>query len=412
MLYKNSPPLAIDDQHHLTSIGCPVFDAKISMSERDSWPPKIADTPHLTRQNTTPNMHVVDLDPFDTENVHIFVYSSPLNVVNKITVSPRSTSLKDGGQIPNRSWRSRVPSVRMPPSDLWAITSSKTSQDLSASTSPSEIIPASSSWMWAKPSHSHHRPTSEREPLRTMSQAPIGSERYIWSSTPGTGSSSTPVSAIISHPLPPGLCATPVKKLSQPAPTAFVDVLSENKRRNPHAPSMVSMFNPLREKVPFRAWACMPSSSRQVRGPIGTLSIPSVRFRTSLYAIPVRARKDCEWASNALSKGKEYWLNKTRNHCHDCRQETLCKKLLVFSYLNRQALFLYGPPAPRDESTDDEMEVDDRNAESYDEDLLDSPTLRDFDDFDDYDDFGDGNSVDDALMDDHQDVYMGSQSLF
>ncbi|KAF8071660.1 hypothetical protein FPV67DRAFT_889415 [Lyophyllum atratum] len=403
MLYKNSLPLEIDDQHHLTSIGCPVFNAKISMSKRNSWPPQITDTLNLTCEQPASNMHVADLDPCDMENVHVFLYSSSLDAMTKISPCQRSLGLKDGRQIPNRSSRSRLPSIRMPPSDLWTMTPSKTSQALSTSTSPPEILPPN----WAKLSHLPPRPTSEREPLRTMSQAPIGSERHRWTSTPGAGSSSTPVSAII--PRPPGPCATPVKKSPEPAPTAFVDVLCENRRRNPHAPSMVSLFNPLREMVPFRAWACMPSSSRQARGAHGTLTLPSARYRTSLYTIPVRARKDCEWASNGLSRGKEYWLNKTRSHCRDCRQETLRIKLLAFSYLHRQSVFLYGPPILMVPSNDDEMEVDDPKAEPYDDDLLDSPTLRDFDDFDDFDD---ESSDDDAVLNDHRDVDMWNRSLF
>ncbi|GLB40137.1 hypothetical protein LshimejAT787_0800080 [Lyophyllum shimeji] len=408
MLYKNSLPLLIDDQDDLTSIGCPVFAAKIRMSKRTSWPPEITDTVHLTCEKPTPNMHTCDLDHSDTENIHIFLYPSPPVAVHKVATSgPRIP--KDGRQIPNRSLRSRPPSVRMPPPDLWAFTPSKTSRGLALSTPSSEIVPASTSSSWTQQPHFHHRPTSEREPLRTMSQAPIGFERHTWSSTAGAGSSSTPVSSIIPHALPPEPCATPVKKLSEPAPTAFVDVLSENKRRNPYAPAMVSMFNPLREKIPFRAWACMPACSRQLRGSNGTPSLPSARYRTSLFAIPVRARKECEWACSALSKGKEHWLNRTRNHCSHCRHETLCKKLLVFSYLNRQAQFLYGPMTPRADNNDDDMEIDDQKAELDDEDLLDSPTLRDFDDFD---DFGDENFGDDALLHDQEDVKMGSRVLF
>ncbi|KAF5379801.1 hypothetical protein D9615_005686 [Tricholomella constricta] len=428
MLYKNSQPLAIDDQQHPALIGCPALKLrKISMTKRISWPHKLPGIVSLEQGG----QNVQTTDPSDMENVvslghDIFsqtpddlstrqqVFLHPSSFDDAIHAPPRSPGLKDGRQILNRSSRSRVPSVRTPPSDLWNITPSKFLEGAITSTS-SEIGPGSASYSgWVQQSHINHRPTSEREPLRTMAQAqaPIGSERHQWTSTPGAGWSSTPVTAVL--PLPPG-CAT--QKAPVRATTTFVDVLIDNKRKNPHAPSMVSMFNPLREKVPFRAWACIPSSPWQAWGASGTLALSSARFRTALYAMPVRSRRDCEWASTALLKGKVYWLNKIRNHCRDCKHESLCKKLLVFAYQMRQARFLYRPPSPNTipfpgDDDDSDMEVDDQKTASSDENLLDSPTLRDFDDFDDFDDFGDGHPEDDALLRDHEDVDMGDRSLF
>ncbi|KAG5642023.1 hypothetical protein DXG03_003770 [Asterophora parasitica] len=286
---------------------------------------------------------------------------------------------------------------------------SKNFKGSTASTSSAEIGPASSS-----KSHPNHGPTSQREPLRSIGQvqAPIGSERHRWTAPPGGSAWSFTPDV---NQVPPECQKPPVH-----APTTFIDTLIKNKRRNPHAPSMVSMFNPLREQIPFRAWACIPLSPREARGS-DTLALPSARFRTSVYAIPDRRRRECEWATSALWRGKAYWLNKTRHHCWDCKHEPLRVKVLAFHYHTLRSRYPHRlSPLPfedeldddeDDEDLDDPMEVEIDDTASSGNSLLDSPIIRDRDDFDDFDEFGDGPN-DNALLRNQEDVEMGDISLF
>ncbi|KAG5637546.1 hypothetical protein H0H81_004177 [Sphagnurus paluster] len=436
-----------------TGLDCTAFNSQTIMTPRNAWPPNIPSLHH------TPDSHTTNLNAglYSVNKQQILVLGSLDAIDDVYNIMRNSATTKDGRQtLPNRAPRSRVPTIRVPPSDLWNIAPGKstrrptifpTSESQVHSTYSLPYIPLVKQYQL-----NNDRSASYSIPLQPVVQAPIGFERHSKSTTPPREGERV-ISAPLVIPLTPS-CATVVKPVPAPlAPTGFVDVLVENKRKNPHAPSMVSMFNPLRAKVPFRAWACMPCPSRNVRGTSpGTLALPSARFMTSVNAIPERSRKTCEWFTTALARGKEYWLNKSRNHCRDCRQETLRVKYLVFSYHSEQARVLFVPTptrrqfegpepvqlyddfetAPLFEDDEYEMQVDDDEDDEEDDDdktivgsddkyLLDSPTLHDFSDFDDFDDFGSDCVVDEIVPKDYSEnhprdhlhnIDLGYQSLF
>lgn len=112
-----------------------------------------------------------------------------------------------------------------------------------------------------------------------------------------------------------------------------------------------------------------------------------------MFLLPLRSRSDCDKATREGRKTKENYLKKTHLHCRGCRRDTLAKKLLVINYFTCQIRhLLYSPLVPM--GPYDEDHNDGYDAMNADDDLLDSPILRDLDDFDDFE-FAD---ADDALL--------------
>lgn len=193
-------------------------------------------------------------------------------------------SPKESRRIPFRSQKS-LPSMRTPPSDLFQFFLPKGPQ----SSSPAEHPPLSA--LLTPPLSPPPRPPT---PVRVSSNAvtlpPIGYERpqREGSFSSNNGQETTPIAIPIPVPAlpPPNVpLTTTTKKLplqghATPAagPPKFLYVLAANKRKNPHAPSLVSKFNPLRDHVPACAWA-----SR-------TFALTSARFRTPLSLLPLRSR--------------------------------------------------------------------------------------------------------------------------
>lgn len=115
---------------------------------------------------------------------------------------------------------------------------------------------------------------------------------------------------------------------------------------------------------------------------------------------------------------KTVFINKKRLNCFTCKTDTLSKRLMLFKYpiekfdqlkhierMNR----LISPV--RDEYAMD-VEIQLPHSGELDEDILDSPFLRDLDDFDDgMDDFFDKDG-DPILIDDDEDTSMKGLALF
>jgi hypothetical protein len=135
--------------------------------------------------------------------------------------------------------------------------------------------------------HSTRRPTPVHVSTNLVSLPPIGFERRqcVGSSNcvvgNGSGSLEKPIPTL--PPLPPGLPLASGKPPSQICETAIsptkpLYLLAENKQKNPHAPSLVSKFNPLRDRVPPFFWANR------------NFPLTSARFRTPLSLLPLRSR--------------------------------------------------------------------------------------------------------------------------
>jgi hypothetical protein len=83
-----------------------------------------------------------------------------------------------------------------------------------------------------------------------------------------------------------------------------------------------------------------------------------------------------------------HYLNKTFFHCRGCKRDTFGKKLLVMNYLGSHVHHLKYSESVLTEPFDDDDNLD---VMEIDDDVLDSPLLRDCDNFDDFD-------GDDALL--------------
>ena len=178
--------------------------------------------------------------------------------------------------------------MRTPPSGLFQVTQPKrlVPNPLTDEHSPS-FFPSSSSESVSL-DVAIRRPTPVRVPSNVAALLPTSYERQqredLFSHQVGKGPSGL---RAISIPTlvtpPPGIPLTAKRPLlpgrgeAAGLPT-FHCVLAANKRKNLHAPSLVSRFNPLRDYVPPCAWI-----SRRV-------PLISARFRTPLSSLPLRCR--------------------------------------------------------------------------------------------------------------------------
>lgn len=304
---------------------------------------------------------------------------------------------KETRRIPLRSSKI-LPNMRTPPSDLFQLSQ------------PKRLVPNSPTYEHPPPpstSLSLHAPRLSIPfcvPSNAPALRPIGYERRRLDEScnyeiqKGSGSPVKPIPTLA--PPPPGIPLTCSKSYLQGHTAAagiprFLHILDTNKRKNPHAPSLVSKFNPLRDYVPPCAWAN--------KG----LLLTSARFRTPLSLLPLRSRSDCDWATRDGRRTKENYLKKYFLHCHGCRRDTLEKKLLVMNYFVRQLHHILYNPFTRMGSFDDDH--DDLDAMEIDDDLLNSPLLQDCDDFDDFDDRTDRGDV---LLPGGPGIEMSNLSLF
>jgi hypothetical protein len=188
---------------------------------------------------------------------------------------------KETRRIPFRSPKS-LPSMRTPPSSLFQLSQ----PERLASNSPTDELPPSFAQSSSSLSlHAIRRPIPVRMPLNVVALPPIGYERRqrdgSFNNEVGKGSGSLAKPIPIPAPSPPALTT---KRSLLPGHGAaaglpmFLYVLDANKRRNPHAPSLISKFNPLREYVPPCAWANR------------NFPLTSARFRTPLSLLPLRCR--------------------------------------------------------------------------------------------------------------------------
>jgi len=154
--------------------------------------------------------------------------------------------------------------------------------------------------------------------------------------------------------------------------------IKENWQKNPHAPRVMSKFNPLREQAPFQYWREIEMATHR-------------RWNFQKDWFPkLRSRFHCDPYSKNM-KPQHYLLGPCR-HCLDCQKDPLGKKLLIHRYRQRRAAEesnaadgmiidihpdtdwpMFEPPIPDsprlcDMSDDLEMPA--------------SPILRDLDDFD------------------------------
>lgn len=184
-------------------------------------------------------------------------------------------------------------------------------------------------------------------------------------------------------PQPPSRSISAGNSITPNKLVPFSHILSDNKRRHPHAPSMVSMLNPLREHIPFRAWACLPvrhlgkpntysytgfgKASPSANTPC--VALPSPRYSTSVLTVPVRSRKYCDTATRSLrtSVNKDAYLGHVVTHCVHCRRDTVTKKHLS---LGVRRLVL--PPGLYD--FDDDGDEDDEDEDEDEE--LSNPRCR------------------------------------
>ncbi|KAJ7583661.1 hypothetical protein C8J56DRAFT_215014 [Mycena floridula] len=161
---------------------------------------------------------------------------------------------------------------------------------------------------------------------------------------------------------------------------SFRRCLLESRQKNPHAPLMMSRFNPLREKyAPSRFW------STQMR--------PGRRWNFFTEVIQVRCREECD------QRLGERYLRDGSKHCQHCRADTLRKRLLFTLY--QKSLV----PAVQEESESQVIDIvmqgsltdeiwsspanqDMRDVRNFYSDVImpDSPELHDLDDFGEDDD--------------------------
>lgn len=154
--------------------------------------------------------------------------------------------------------------------------------------------------------------------------------------------------------------------------------IKENWQKNPHAPRVMSKFNPLREQAPFQYWREIEMTSHR-------------RWNFQKDWFPkIRSRFHCDPYSKNM-KPQHYLLGPCR-HCLDCQKDPLGKKLLIHRYRQRRAAEesntadamvidihpdtdwpMFDPPfpdSPRPYDVSDDLEMPA------------SPVLRDLDDFD------------------------------
>jgi hypothetical protein len=197
---------------------------------------------------------------------------------NTLLHDPQSSSgPKQTQRIPYRSPKA-LPSMRTPPSDLFQVSQSK---PIPTDEHPS-LLSSSRSL------HATQRPTPVCVPSNTVPLPPIGSDRRQreGSFNNKVGVRSESLMKLIPIPVssPPGIPSTPRKSLLPGHRAAvsgfprFFYILAANKRKNPHAPLLVSKFNPLRDYVPSCAWLNR------------SFPLPSARFRTPFSLLPPRCR--------------------------------------------------------------------------------------------------------------------------
>jgi hypothetical protein len=175
----------------------------------------------------------------------------------------RGPGVRGSQPIPHHTSCSRTPSVRTPPPGLWQISDPRPFANTATSTSDG-LAPCTTTEL-PRP---RRRPVLQRQ-ISDVVQAPIGSER------PRRSSMSDELLAIATTrmlPEKPTLALNSEERVTAWAPMTFLSVLFENKRRNPHAPLMVSRFNPLRVKIPARAWISIdkPLISQRFKTPLSS----------------------------------------------------------------------------------------------------------------------------------------------
>ncbi|KAG6808023.1 hypothetical protein H0H92_005665 [Tricholoma furcatifolium] len=147
----------------------------------------------------------------------------------------------------------------------------------------------------------------------------------------------------------------------------FEHILLQNKRKNRYAPAMVSMLNPLRQRIPTCAWDSLPFCERGRRPPV-ELYLPSERFRNALYDRTARSREECSR------------YNFKHRHCHHCLREPFRVSLFMH---NLRRLSQAQADSARGRQPTSQITNSEDNESSASEPInpLDSPQLRDEDEF-------------------------------
>lgn len=260
-----------------------------------------------------------------------------------------------------------IPVVRSTPTELWQIVTDKLSKS-----PPCMPVPCFQD--------------QKVSPSSDKGIPPIGSER-----------NRIPEDLDISENSPPQVLVVPVRlrRLSREddgAATkgAFAKLMIDTWRNNPHAPRVMSQFNPLREQAPWQYW-------RDVK----MLSSRRWNFQKDWFP-PIRSRYHCDRYSKEM-KPQHYLMGVCR-HCADCLKDTLAKKLLIHLHQQQQPSseqehkfenggttsvvidinkdVAWATPPPRDENAagcPDSPFIHDLLEEDFD--MPSSPVLRDLDDF-------------------------------
>ncbi|KAG6876853.1 hypothetical protein C0993_012533 [Termitomyces sp. T159_Od127] len=201
---------------------------------------------------------------------------------NIFAVPSRSSSVagsKSKRKIPNCTHRAQIPSIRKVPSNLYAIPSSQSTHrgvlltELSVSQGTLmrgqlKAFPEFTS------QHGTHGALTRASRV-IEKPAPISIPEVKWMASTSS---------------PPDAGVDPASMTIPKLGPTFIDILTENKRKNRYAPTMVSLLNPLRDKVPARAWAHLPYHEHG-HAPSGSFFLPSPRFNRVLDSRLARSRR-------------------------------------------------------------------------------------------------------------------------
>ncbi|KAG6907164.1 hypothetical protein DXG01_010289 [Tephrocybe rancida] len=278
-------------------------------------------------------------------------------------------------KIPNNDKNPSRPNIRTTPSNLFTFTPSKPTGTPSSSSAAIHELQLVSIWEQFTTHQPDHRRTTTRQLSIPPEQQAPNLIPTLTLTTESSGGQTVPVAIPAFGP-------------------TFIDILTANKRRNVHAPIMVSMLNPLREKVPSTAWKHLACIEQKKRSPINPamFSLPSKRFKRALHNIRPRSRSECESASCG-------------QRCRYCERQTLLTELLVYRHETLRARRHSLTP-----QAEEANKVALYQTSTGIGDPLDSPRLHDLDDFD--MDVDDAFPATDGFLDDLIDVDMSDGSLF
>ncbi|KAF5367121.1 hypothetical protein D9758_003851 [Tetrapyrgos nigripes] len=178
-----------------------------------------------------------------------------------------------------------------------------------------------------RPAVGPHRHSFHKAPSFLLSSYSPNSNHHSSNSLPSFSSSYT-YPAYLSLPNAGGTIDSESAEYPPMTITQFASVLREIRRKNPHAPKMPSMLNPLRASAPFMYYHGVEPNTRN---PYSNLTWNFQKRRVVVN----RSRSICA-VSNKNLRPVVYVCNGDTHHCIMCKRENLLKRLLISRYWRRQ----------------------------------------------------------------------------